>query len=136
MEDTVERIVEVLRRCGPGVLPTDRLRKELLRLHPPVVLSTEQIRNLARDSGKRLIFVQVGIEEVRVRHRARSLASWVALTSPADAPLQPGIARPLWEGLAALGAEVTPDSRLEACRWAIKAEEAVRACLATGPWSR
>ena len=136
MEDTVERIVEVLRRCGPGVLPTDRLRRELLRLHPTVVLSTEQIRNLARDSGKRLIFVQVRIEEVRVRHRARSLASWVALTSPADAPLQPGIALSLWEGLAALGAEVTPDSRLEACRWAIKAEEAVRACLATGPWSR
>ena len=136
MEDTVERIVEVLRRCGPGVLPTDRLRRELLRLHPTVVLSTEQIRNLARDSGKRLLFVQVGIEAVRVSHRARSLASWVALTSPADAPLQPGFARPLWEGLAALGAEVTPYSRLEACRWAIKAEEAMRACLATGPWSR
>lgn len=136
MEETVERIVEVLRRCGPGVLPTDRLRRELLRLHPTVVLSTEQIRNLARDSGKRLIFVEVGIEEVRGRHRARSLASWVALTSPSDAPLQPGIARPLWEGLAALGEEVAPDSRLEACRWAIKAEEAIRACLATGPWSR
>ena len=136
MEDTVERIVEVLRRCGPGVLPTDLLRGELLRLHPTVVLSTEQIRNLARDSGKRLLFVQVGIEAVRVRRPARSLASWVALTSPADAPLQPGIARPLWEGLAALGAEVTPGSRLEACRWAIKVEEAMRACLATGPWSR
>ena len=135
MEDAVERIVEVLRRCGPGVLPTDRLRRELLRLHPTVVLSTVQIRNLARDSGKRLLFVEVGIEGVRMRRRARSLASWVVLTSRADAPLQPGIARPLWEGLAALGEDVTPDSRLEACRWAIKAEEAIRACLATGPWS-
>ena len=135
MDDTVERIVEVLRRCGPGVLPTDRLRRELLRLHPAVVLSTEQVRNLARDSGRRLLFLPVAIEAVRVRRRARSLASWVALASPADAPLQPGIARPLWEGLATLGAEVTPDSRLEACRWAIKAEEAMRACLATGPWS-
>lgn len=135
MEDTVERMVEVLRRCGPGVLPTDRLRGELLRLHPAVVLSTEQIRNLARESGRRLLFVEVGIEGVRIRRRARSLASWVVLTSPADAPLQPGIARPLWEGLAALGEEVAPDSRLEACRWAIKAEEAMRACLATGPWS-
>ena len=135
MEDTIERMVDVLRRCGPGVLPTERLREELMRLRPTIALSAAQIQNLARESGRRLLFVQVGVEALHADPAGRPLGSWVALAWPGDGPLQPGIARPLWESLAALGAELTPDSRIEACRWAIKAEEAMRACLVAGPWS-
>ena len=136
MTGTTESVVDILRRCGPGMLPVRQLRAELLRLRPAIVLSMEKLRILVEDSEDRLLFLQVELDTIEENVDVPSLDSWAVLTNPEDAPDRPKLARSLWESLTALALEVDPASRVDVCRWAIKAEQARRLGAAEDPWRR
>lgn len=124
MAGTTECVVDILRRCGPGMLPARELRAELLRRRPAIALSVEKLRTLAEESEERLLWLQVALDTLEDNASAPLLACWILVTAPEDAPDRPQLARSLWEGLTALALEVDPASRIDVCRWAIKAEQA------------
>jgi len=124
MARTTEYVVDILRRCGPGMLSARQLREELLRLRPAIALSVEQLRMLVEESENRLLLLQVELDTLDTNADPPVLARWVLLTAPADAPNLSRLARSLWESLTVLALEVDPASRVEVCRWVIKAEQA------------
>ncbi len=126
MAGITECVMDILRRCGPGILPTQRLRAELLRRRPAIALSMEKLRSLVEESEERLLYLQVGLDTLADGASTPLLTSWILVTAPEDAPDRPQLARSLWEGLVALALEVDPASRIDVCRWAIKAEQACR----------
>ena len=126
MEKLTERAVDILRRCGPGVLPVRELRAELLRHRPAVAVSPDKLRLLVQQSEHRLRMLEVALDAIDPRRRGVPLGSWVVLTAPEDAPDSSVLAYSLWHSLAALALEVDVTSRVQVCRWAIKAEEARR----------
>lgn len=126
MEKLTERVVDILRRCGPGVLPVRALRAELLRHRPAVAVSPDKLRLLVQRSGHRLRMLGVALDAIDPGQRGAQLGSWVVLTAPEDAPDSSVLAYSLWQSLAALALEVDVTSRVQVCRWAIKAEEARR----------
>lgn len=136
MPGTTECVVDILRRCGPGVLSTRRLRAELLRRRPAIALSVEKLRRLTGESEDRLCFLQVKLDVPEENADTPLLEGWVVLADPGDAPDRPGLARTLWESLSALALGIDPSSRVEVCRWAIKAEQATRLGAEENPWRR
>ena len=134
MAGTTECVMDILRRCGPGMLSAQRLRAELLRRRPAIALSMEKLRSLVEESEGRLLYLQVGLDTLRDGASTPLLTSWIVVTAPEDAPDRPQLARSLWEGLTALALEVDPLSRIDVCRWAIKAEQACRLGISEDPW--
>ncbi len=124
MVRTTERVIDILRRTGPGVLPTSRLNRELRRQRPPIELSRETLRRLAALSKGRLLLLEVPLETSDAEGGPRVLEGWVMLMDPRDAPDHSLLARSLWATLAALAHDLDPGSRVNVCRWVIKAENA------------
>lgn len=134
MAGTTECIVDILRRCGPGMLPAQKLRAELLRRRPAIALSVEKLRTLVEESEERLLCLEVGLDTIEDDASIPLLTCWILVTAPEDAPDRPQLARSLWESLTALALEADPASRIDVCRWAIKAEQACRLGAAEDPW--
>ena len=129
MDRTIECVVNILRRSGPGVMPASRLRRELRWRRPPIDLSPEILQRLSEESEGRLLLLQVALDDSEDEDRLRMLDSWLMLMDPDDAPDYSLLARSLWESLAALADGIDPGSRVSVCRWAIKAEHARRMCV-------
>lgn len=136
MAETTDFVVDILRRCGPGMLPARQLREELLRLRPAIALSMEKLRALVEDSHDRLVCLQVGLDAVEPDAKTPLLACWVLVTAPEDAPDRTRLARFLWESLTGLALELDPESRVDVCRWALKAEQARTLGIAEDAWGR
>ena len=126
MAEKTECVVDILRRCGPGMLPVRQLRAELLRRRPAIALNIDDLRRLADESEDRVLLLQVRLDTLEDNPDRPLLDGWVILTDPGDAPDRPRLAQSLWEGLTALALEADPASRVDVCRWAIKAEQARR----------
>lgn len=136
MAGTTECAVDILRRCGPGMLPARQLLRELRHRRPAIALSMENLRRLVEESGARMLYLRVELDTLEENADAPPLDSWVVLANPRDAPDRPLLDRSLWESLATLAFEVDPASRLDVCRWAIKAEQARRLGAAEDPWGK
>ena len=128
MDRTMECVVNILRRSGPGVMPASRLRRELRWRWPPIDLTPNLLQQLSEESEGRLLLLQVALDDCEDEDRLRMLDSWLMLMDPDDAPDYSLLTRSLWESLAALAEEIDPGSRVSVCRWAIKAEHARRTC--------
>lgn len=128
MDRTMECVVNILRRSGPGVMPASRLRRELRWRWPPIDLTPNLLQQLSEESDGRLLLLQVALDDSEDEDRLRMLDSWLMLMDPDDAPDYSLLTRSLWESLAALAEEIDPGSRVSVCRWAIKAEHARRTC--------
>ena len=126
MAETTECVMDILRRCGPGMLPVRRLRRELLRRRPAIALSPEKLRTLVEESEGRLCYLKVELDALNEDADAPLLGCWILLTESEDAPDRPRLARSLWESLAALALDMDPASRVAVCRWGIMAEQAGR----------
>jgi len=124
MVRTTERVIDILRRTGPGVLPTRRLDRELRRQRPPIELSRQSLRRLSARSEGRLLLLEVRLDTSDDEGGPGVLESWVMLMDPRDAPNHSPLARSLWATLAALAHDLDPGSRVNVCRWVIKAENA------------
>ena len=134
MERTTEYVVDILRRSGPGTLSVRRLRRELRRRRPAIVLTMEQLRLIVEESEDRLMLMEVTVDEPEEEAEAAPLDSWIVLMAPQDAPDGRGLARHLWQSLSALATETDPTSRISVSRWILKAERAWRLCAAGIPW--
>lgn len=121
-----ECVVDILRRCGPGVLPARKLRAELLRQRPAIALHPNKLRRVVEGSGERLRLLEVELDPLDAGRNTVPVESWVVLMAPEDAPGGSGLAVALWHSLSALAREVDTASRVDLCRWAIKAEGARR----------
>lgn len=121
-----ECVVDILRRCGPGVLPARKLRAELLRHRPAIALHRDKLRRLVEQSRERLRLLEVELDPLDAGRGSVPVESWVVLMAPEDAPDSSGLAVALWQSLSALAMEVDTTSRVDLCRWAIKAEGARR----------
>ena len=126
MVQLTECVVDILRRCGPGVMSERGLGAELLRRRPAIALGADKLRHLVAQSGDRLRLIEVRLDSLDNRRGGVLVDSWVLLTSPEDAPDGSGLAAALWRSLSALAADVDATSRVQLSRWAIKAEEARR----------
>lgn len=126
MVQLTECVVDILRRCGPGVLSERRLGAELLRRRPAIALPPDKLRRLVDGSGDRLRLVEVKLDSLDNRRGGVPVGSWVVLTDPEDAPDSSGLATALWRSLSALAMDLDTTSRVNLSRWAIKAEEARR----------
>ncbi len=121
-----ECVVDILRRCGPGVLPARKLRAELLRHRPAIALHPNSLRRVVEQSSERLRLLEVELDPLDAGRVGVPVESWVVLMAPEDAPDVSGLAFALWQSLSTLAREVDTTSRVELCRWAIKAEGARR----------
>ena len=126
MVQLTECVVDILRRCGPGILPARQLRAELLRRRPAIALNLDKLRRVVEQSGNRLLLLELELDALDDRRGTVPVDSWVVLTAPEDAPDRSRLAVSLWQSLSALAMEVDTMSRVHVCRWAIKAEEARR----------
>ena len=126
MVQLTECVVDLLRRCGPGVLPARQLRAELLRRRPAIALNMDKLRQLVEQSGNRLLLLEVELDALDDGRGTVPVDSWVVLTAQEDAPDRSTLAVSLWQSLSALAMDVDTMSRVHVCRWAIKAEEARR----------
>lgn len=124
MIQLTEHVVDILRRCGPGVLPARKLRKELLRRRPAVTLNPDKLRQVAAHSGDRLLLLEVALDSLDGRRGVVLVDSWVILMESEDAPDGSSLVTAMWRTLTALALETDVTSRVQLCRWAIKAEEA------------
>ena len=123
---TTECVVDILRRTGPGALPTQRLSAELRRSRPPIHLTRERLELLVEESEGR-----VALLEVRMDDPERTpLESWVFLADPRDRPTRSALAAELWRSLAALAEDLDAASRVGVCRWVLSARSAHRLCAA------
>ena len=132
MVRTTECIVDILRRAGPGVLPTSLLRQELRQQRPSIELDREALREVSERSGGRLLLLEVPMDTCDEEGRPRMLGEWIMLMDPRDAPADSRLAQSLWATLAALAQGIDPGSRVSVCRWVIKAENARKLCAAEG----
>lgn len=128
-----ECVVDILRRCGPGVLPARKLRAELLRRRPAIALHPDKLRRVVERSRERLRLLEVELDSLDAGAGGAPVESWAVLMAPEDAPAGSGLAVALWQSLSALARDVDTTSRVELCRWAIKAEEARRLTAPPGP---
>ena len=126
MVQLTECVVDILRRCGPGILPARQLRAELLCRRPAIALNLDKLRRVVEQSGNRLLLLEVELDALDDRRGTVPVDSWVVLTAPEDAPDRSRLAVSLWQSLSGLAMEVDTMSRVHVCRWAIKAEEARR----------
>ncbi len=133
MTRTIEEIVDVLRRSGPGALPVQQLRSELRRRRPDARATLRTLRTLADQSGGRLLLLEAHTDAFATRQRKQQqiLVAWMVLMSPNDEPDHSALASHLWRTLATLAAEVDPVSRTSVCRWVLNAERAQAICLRT-----
>ena len=122
MNRTVDRVVEVLRRTGPGALSERHLAGELLRCSPPIRLTARELDRILKDSEGRLARLEITADDAG----EMILDSWIVLMDPDDGPTRPWLATMLWRSLAAMAAEVNPDSRTDVARWIGHAERAGR----------
>ena len=132
MVRTTECVVDILRRSGPGTLPTARLRVELRRCRPPIILTMKRLRLLVEKSDERLLLMEVNLDALRGNAGVPPLDSWIVLRAPEDAPDYPGMANILWQSLSSLALEVDRTSRVDVTRWVLKAERARRLCALAG----
>lgn len=123
---TTECVVDILRRTGPGALPTDRLKAELRLARPPILLTRSRLEKLVEESEGRIALLEVAIDD----DRRTALESWVVLTDPADRPTHSALAVELWRSLSTLAAEMDTSSRVETSRWILKARMAESTCAA------
>ncbi len=126
MNRTTECMVDILRRSGPGALSANRLRQELARCRPPILIEARGLRRLVEESGGRLAQLEISADD----HDETVLDSWVVLMDPEDGPSRSWLACKLWESLAAMAEDLDLDSRTEVARWIVQAERAVRVCTA------
>ncbi len=126
MTQLTEYVVDILRRNGPGILPTSELRAELLRRRPVVALSPGKLRRVVAHSGDRLLLLDVNLDALDGGRDAEPVESWVVLTASRDAPDGSILAATLWHSLSAMAMEIDTTSRIQVCRWAIMAEAARR----------
>jgi len=124
MVRTTERVIDILRRTGPGVLPARQLNRELRRQRPPIELSPATLRRLSARSEGRLLFLEVPLDTSGAEAEPHALEGWMMLMDPRDAPYHSPLAQSLWATLAALARDLDPGSRVNVCRWVIKAENA------------
>ena len=123
---TTECVVDIMRRAGPGALSTERLRQELRRARPPILLTTERLEFLVEESEGRVALLEVWLDDPG----RTAIASWVLLTDPHDAPTRPWYAAELWRSLAAMADDLDTSSRMEVSRWIMAAHNAELACAA------
>lgn len=130
MTRTIEDVVDVLRRSGPGALSVRRLRAELRRSRPQLSVTMGTLRALADQSGGRLLLFEAHVDAPAARRRRHPqiLVAWMVLMSPEDEPGHSALARHLWRALATLAAGVDPVSRTSVCRWVLHAQRARAAC--------
>lgn len=126
MVQLTESVVDILRRCGPGVLPARKLRRELLRSRPARTLGPVKLRRLVAQSGDRLRLLEVALDPLDNQRGLVLVDSWVVLMDPEDAPDRSDLALAVWQTLSAMAGEIDMASRVQVCRWAIKVEEARR----------
>ena len=126
MVRTTESIVEILRRCGPGVLPESRLLAELRRLKPSMRFTRTKLRSQLRAADDRFLLLELKPDAINEARNPEPLDSWIVLTSASDAPDRNRLATLLWSSLAALAAEVEPMSRASVSRWVGQAYRAQR----------
>ena len=119
-------VVDIVRRCGPGVLPARKLTEELLRRRPAIALNPDKLQRVVERSNDRLRLLKVELDAPEHRRGPVPVESWVILMSAEDAPDSSILAASLWQSLSALARDVDTTSRVQVCRWAIKAEEARR----------
>lgn len=124
---TTDCVVDILRRTGPGALPTDRLKVELRLARPPIFLTRSRLDQLVDESEGRITLLEVRIDD----EKRRVLESWVVLTDPGDRPTRSELAGELWRSLSTLAAELNPASRVEVSRWISQARLAERTCSAS-----
>lgn len=127
MNRATEYMVEILRRSGPGAMSIPRLRAELRRRRPPIVLSAEGIREVVVESEGRLVQLQLGMNDVS----ETDLDGWILLMRREDAPARGRLAALLWQSLAALAEDIEVDSHVEVARWILHAERASRVCMSS-----
>ena len=126
MVRTTESIVEILRRCGPGVLPESRLLAELRRLKPSMRFTRTKLRSQLRAADDRFLLLELKPDTIDEVRNPEPLDSWIVLMSASDAPDRNRLATLLWSSLAALAAEVEPMSRASVSRWVGQAYRAQR----------
>ncbi len=122
MNRTTEMMVDILRRSGPGTLPSTRLLEELGRCHPPILLTAHELRLLVDETGGRVELLEISADDLG----GTTLDSWVLLMDPEDGPPRSWLASMLWQSLAAMAEELDPASRTDVVRWILHAEHAVR----------
>ena len=122
----IECAVDILRRSGPGVLHERRLRSELRRCRPSIVLTPEQLQEAVDEAEGRLLQLDVYMD----LPPGAVLDSRVVLMDPEDAPPPPGLANSLWRSLAAMADDVDLRSRISVTRWNLQAERAEQLCAA------
>lgn len=128
---TIEDIVDVLRRSGPGALPVQQLRTELRRQRSQLSATMRTLRVLADQSGGRLLLLEAHVDAPvdSQRKHPQILVAWMVLMSPEDEPEHSPLARHLWRTLAALASQVDPVCRASVCRWILQAQRALAACV-------
>ena len=70
--------------------------------------------------------LKVELDALDHRRGPVPVESWVVLMSAEDAPDSSTLVASLWQSLSTLARDVDTTSRLQVCRWAIKAEKAHR----------
>lgn len=125
---TTECVVDILRRAGPGALPTKRLKAELRLVKPPILLTRSRLQRLVDESGGRIALLEVTFDDAG----RTVLDSWVLLVDPRDRPTRPGLAAELWRSLTTLARDLDTSSRVEVSRWMRQARMAVITCSAVG----
>ena len=128
MNRTTECVVDILRRSGPGALSANRLREELGRCRPPILITSDGLRYVVERSGGRLALLEISADDLG----ETVLDGWVVVMEREDAPSRSWLASMLWESLAALAEELDLGSRTDVARWILHAERAVRVCMAAG----
>ena len=121
---TTECVVDILRRAGPGALPTERLKAELRLVRPPILLTRSRLGRLVEESEGRIALLEVTFDDAK----RTVLDSWVILVDPRDCPTRPGLAAELWRSLATLARDLDATSRVEVSRWMSQARMAAITC--------
>ena len=124
---TTECVVDILRRVGPGALPTKRLKAELRLVRPPILLTRSRLVRLVEESGGRIALLELTHDDAK----RTVLDSWVLLVDPRDRPTR-GLAAELWRSLATLARDLDATSRVEVSRWMLQARRAAITCAAAG----
>lgn len=125
---TIEYVMDILRRSGPGALPATELKSEMRYAVPGAILSHTDLRRLVESASDRIQMLELNVDLPKGGTDSEPVESWLILTKIEDAPDRCAVSRRLWHSLAALAQEVDPKSRVEVVRWAMQAEEARRFC--------
>lgn len=91
-----------------------------------MVMNMDELRRVVEQSGNRLLLLEVKLDSLDDRQVTVPVESWVVLTAPEDAPDRSRLVSSLWQSLSALALDADSASRVHVCRWALKAEEALR----------